>query len=103
MISESVKKAIRKYQKRHYAEQRAQIISILGGKCTRCGFSDRRALCIDHINGGGSKEIRAHGPGIYKRYLDRNCTGLQILCANCNMIKKHENKEFPFNVVVQNA
>ena len=27
-------------------------------KCLKCGFSDRRALQIDHINGGGIKERR---------------------------------------------
>lgn len=76
---------------------RVKSINILGGKCKRCGFSDKRALQIDHINGGGLKELRRIGG--YKIYL-RIINGdnsvrreYQILCANCNWIKRYENKE----------
>jgi hypothetical protein len=66
----------------------------LGKKCKRCGFADKRALQIDHIFGGGSKELREIGntytyylrlsvlPNLLERY--------QLLCANCNWIKKSE-------------
>jgi hypothetical protein len=68
---------------------------MLGGKCVHCGFSDKRALQIDHINGGGSAENRIYGPQRYVNYLKNGCSGLQLLCANCNQIKKWESKELP--------
>jgi len=37
---------------------RDEAIRILGGKCSRCGFDDFRALQIDHINGDGAEERR---------------------------------------------
>ena len=75
---------------------RVEAINILGGRCKRCGFDDIRALQIDHINGGGSKEIKEIGG--YKIYLKIISTknkdkDYQVLCANCNWIKRYENKE----------
>lgn len=68
----------------------------LGGVCIKCNFSDPRALQIDHINGGGSREQRLIGSdGICKKVLC-GVDGYQLLCANCNMIKKYELNEFRF-------
>ena len=75
---------------------RKKCIDVLGGKCVKCGFNDIRALQIDHVNGGGLKESRKIGN--YKMYLNIindetiRCN-YQILCANCNWIKRYENKE----------
>jgi len=74
-----------------------QIIALLGGKC-KCGFSDPRALQIDHVNGHGNKEKREAGSTItyYNRILKRIKEGskdYQVLCANCNWIKRHEMRE----------
>ncbi|MCK9370314.1 helix-turn-helix domain-containing protein [Candidatus Dojkabacteria bacterium] len=68
---------------------RKVLIEELGGKCNRCGFSDLRALQIDHINGGGSKEITKY----YKKMIKEAPGKYQILCANCNWIKRVENNE----------
>lgn len=68
------------------------MLLLLGGVCVRCGFDDPRALQIDHVNGNGcktpfnnynlaAKMIRAL-PGSY-----------QLLCANCNWIKRAERNE----------
>lgn len=84
----------------HYIEFiRLQIMDILGGReCIKCGFSDKRALQFDHINGGGIKELRQMSPPkMYLYYLNNPNIAkkkLQLLCANCNWIKRHENKEF---------
>jgi hypothetical protein len=65
--------------------------------CATCGFSDIRALSIDHINGDG-KNYRGmshrSGTGLYY-WLKRNHypKGYQILCMNCQSIKKSTNKE----------
>jgi len=78
-------------------KKRIDLINLYGGKCIRCGFNDWRALQIDHINGGGKKE-KATFKG-YKDYYkmlkqERNSGKYQLLCANCNWIKKFENKEY---------
>jgi len=84
----------RNYQK----ELRLKVIEKFGGKCIRCGFSDWRALQIDHINGGGLKERIKHrkaggGDGFNRRILKDTSNKYQLLCANCNWIKRFENKE----------
>ncbi len=76
---------------------RLKVIEHFGGKCMKCGFDDWRALQIDHINGGGRKsfgKIRP-SPVYYHNKLLGETPGVtyQLLCANCNQIKKHENKE----------
>ena len=76
-----------------------------GGKlaCVKCGFSDIRALSLDHIEGGGSKE-RAEQKRNHKRVLSgkalyRNLhlrgfpKGYQTLCMNCQFIKRYTHKE----------
>jgi len=40
---------------------RTECISLLGRKCAKCGFSDEKALCIDHINCGGKRERKLFG------------------------------------------
>lgn len=83
--------------------RRRFILESLGNKCSCCGFDDVRALQIDHINSGGVKEISSFG--CYSRYAtslykmlneDREVFLLkfQLLCANCNWIKRHTNNEF---------
>jgi len=78
---------------------RLQIIELLGGKCAKCGFSDIRALQIDHINGGGNKEFKKFNchHAYYKHILEEIEAGskdYQLLCANCNWIKRFEKGEF---------
>jgi len=78
---------------------RKKLLSIFGNKCINCGFSDFRALQIDHINGGGKKEMRSFGNARnYYSYLSKLSVAelkakYQLLCANCNWIKRYNNKE----------
>jgi len=78
---------------------RTKIVDLLGAKCCRCGFSDVRALQIDHVLGNGCKERKTMSQSklygkIYNLIATKKDFGrYQILCANCNWIKKHENKE----------
>lgn len=72
------------------------IFEKLGKKCVRCGFDDIRALQIDHINGGGVSEKRQVGGDYLIFILKQLVKGqkkYQILCANCNWIKRSENNE----------
>ena len=74
---------------------RNALIELLGGKCMVCGIEDYRVLQVDHINGGGSIERRA-GKGRNREYLRKVIDGnkdYQLLCANCNWIKRYENNE----------
>ena len=77
------------------AKLRSEVIEFLGGKCTKCGFDDPRALQIDHIHGGGHRDYRSHKNqyDFYKVILEKRRSDLQLLCANCNWIKRHDNKE----------
>lgn len=81
-------------------EWRKRILQFLGEtKCVRCGYDDWRALQVDHINGGGRLEFRQR-PNLtrakqYYEHIQKNPTAYQVLCSNCNWIKRFENKEVP--------
>ena len=74
---------------------RNQWIAENGGRCVQCGFADPRALQIDHVFGDGRKDRRGRGPSfvIIDIWLPENRGKYQVLCANCNQIKRVENKE----------
>ena len=81
--------------RRYYANVRMAAIQILGGKCVRCGFSDPRALQADHINGGGIKDRKittTYPLHIIKSVMNKE-NKFQLLCANCNWIKRAEQRE----------
>jgi hypothetical protein len=71
--------------------------------CVRCGFSDMRALSIDHINGDGAKhrkelsdnpEKRYTGLRMYKWIQDNKYPdGFRTLCLNCQFIVEFERRE----------
>lgn len=66
-----------------------------GLACVSCGFSDIRALTLDHINNNGAEERRANkvvksgGTWLYQ-WLRRQGYpgGYQTLCMNCQFIKE---------------
>lgn len=90
---------------------RNELAEILGGwHCQNpdCqvpgGCTDKRCLQFEHRNGDGYKDRRrfrgnnAGSKGLMRYYLnhpDEARRNLQIYCANCNQIKKIDNKEFP--------
>jgi hypothetical protein len=62
--------------------------------CQRCGFSDFRALSIDHIHGGGVKHINSINFNLYFWLRKNNYPeGFQVLCMNCQFIKARDNNE----------
>jgi hypothetical protein len=68
-------------------------------KCCKCGIADIRVLCLDHINGHGQDHLRSikvsAGMPFYKWVRDNGYPhGYQILCLNCNVIKRIENNEY---------
>ena len=64
-------------------------------KCQKCGETNIKCLSIDHINGGGRKH-RKEICGALTNWLIKNNypEGFQILCINCQFIKRIENKEY---------
>lgn len=75
---------------------RIDTLKILGDKCVHCGYTDPRALQIDHKNGDGAKEF-TRGYSYHLKVIEsfkRNEDRYQLLCANCNWIKRCEKQEY---------
>lgn len=86
------------------------ILQALGGHCSNpnCPIPpekmDKRALHIDHINGGAYREGRrvnnkkqpydVYLKEVYKNVIS-DTPKYQLLCAYCNWIKRFENHELP--------
>lgn len=81
------------WSKENYYSVKTEVLEALGDKCSRCGIDDRRVLCIDHIDGGGYKELRSMSAVKYLHHVLENLEKYQILCHNCNWIKRFENGE----------
>ena len=85
----------RKYNRRI----RSEVLERLGGICVKCGFTDTRALQIDHIHGDGPADRKNIGYSvvlhlyILKLPLEEAKEKYQVLCANCNVIKAREMNE----------
>ena|SRR3990167_2062193 len=89
---------IRQRQKVDYLQKREEMFILLGDECNQCGFQDKRALQIDHINGGGIKERLTLNTKDFHRKVLKSIHSkenkYQLLCANCNWIKRFNNKEW---------
>lgn len=77
---------------------RERLFHLLGHVCVKCGYHDKRALQFDHINGHGSKELALYPSKdkYYKKYVNDPELAkrtFQVLCANCNIIKRFEKAE----------
>jgi hypothetical protein len=82
--------------KRYRKNLRIEVVVALGGKCVRCGIADWRVLQIDHVQGGGRKELETFESraAYYRHVLKSLDTGdYQILCSNCNWVKRYEMRE----------
>src|SRR5271157_5457557 len=89
-------------QKRHETNSsreadKAFVWTYYGNKCNHCGLRDIRVLQLDHINRDLRKTSRwkRGGKGLYAalRRGEFSMEDFQLLCANCNWIKRYENKE----------
>lgn len=87
----------REIAKRNRQKVRKEVLNLLGGKCCRCGFSDSRALQVDHVYGNGNMERAERSSssvrGLLKSIKNAPVGEFQLLCANCNWIKRDENGE----------
>ena len=98
-------KALIRSKKRPYDIQlnqrkRRELLEMMGMECVACGYSDYRALQIDHVYGGGRADRKNKGMRSFlKHVMDKIKNGsdeYQILCANCNSIKRVEHKQAPY-------
>lgn len=77
-------------------QRRDFIFKTLGQECAHCGFKDRRALQMDHIHGRKGEKRLGNIDNRWRfvrDFPDKAKAKYQILCANCNFIKREENKE----------
>ena len=80
--------------KKYLDTLKSQLFASLGGAvCKRCGFDDKRALQLDHVYGKGNTQRRILTVVKMIHHAIENPSGYQILCANCNWIKRVENGE----------
>ncbi len=87
-------------QHRYRQELRMLVLSHYGPSeraiCSRCGFTDVRALTLDHLDGNGNQHRRQIKKWIYLWLKQQSFpAGYQVLCMNCQMIKATENGERP--------
>lgn len=102
---ELAKKYSREGSRKARAKMRSEILLLLGNICSNpynkphpkwC--NDPRILQIDHIDGGGTKELKSFTCrfNYYKFILEKIKKGsreYQLLCPNCNWLKRIEEKE----------
>jgi len=96
-----VKEQHRKRQRIYNKRLRERVLKLLGNKCANpfnlphpnwC--NDQRCLQIDHIHGNGINEDSRRGTAKYHRKVLKDLSPYQLLCANCNWIKRSKNKEY---------
>lgn len=84
--AERNRELLRTKARERYHRYRAEVIEMLGGVCVKCGFSDERALEIDHVS---PVRHRSGGKQWHQQivHLRANPQEYQLLCANCHSIK----------------
>lgn len=97
------RKAVMRQEKRR--KFRLEVIAKFGGRCCnpKCswvnadgskGCTDVRCLQVDHVFAGGSRERIDYGNNrLYKKILLNEDGRYQLLCANCNWIKRIDSSE----------
>lgn len=89
-------------------EARERVLLFFGECCCKCGFADKRALHLDHINGDGyleTSDSRRRWTIIQvwqwvQKFPEEALKKYQLLCANCNSIKAYEQHEWTQNKLV---
>ena len=90
---ERMRELVRESARRQHKAYRDFLFDLLGRECKNCGLNDIRILHFDHINNDGYEDRkRLKGVNQFLRYYNRHPEEakqkLQILCANCNWMKR---------------
>lgn len=80
-------------RREYYNRVKTEVFTLLGGQCFLCSFNDHRALQIDHINSDGAADRKTYSGISYLNYVIKNIEKFQLLCANCNWIKRYTANE----------
>lgn len=83
-----IKKQGKGWRRRHLRER---FFALYGDICNSCGFTDKRALQLDHVQGDGAKHRKKSKDNAiaYREAIRKHQpTRFQTLCANCNWIKR---------------
>jgi len=93
-----VRYKIREYARDYHYKKRIEALKLFGSKCKRCGCDNQLVLQFDHIDGnGGGVQRKLRDITLYtwilKHPIEARKT-FQVLCANCNWIKRVEQKEY---------
>jgi hypothetical protein len=102
---EHAKEIIKKSNHKVRLKIKLEIFNLLGSCCINPynqhdkPYTDIRALQIDHVNGNGNKERKQFNGTLpyYKYILEKIKLGskdYQLMCSNCNNIKRFEENEF---------
>lgn len=87
-------KELERGRTKHYNYKMKALKTISGTDtpvCVKCGYSDMRALTINHKNGDGNKDVsRVAGIYILVARGKRKIDDLEIMCQNCNRIFEYE-------------
>jgi len=92
-------KTVSKSNRKTHHQKRLELLQLVGDtKCAKCGFTDWKALQLDHKNGNGLDDKKRIGFGkkymqYYLNHPQEAKEKLQVLCANCNWIKRYDNNE----------
>lgn len=87
---EWIKEFRRKARERSYIQRernRLDLIKLLGKKCKHCGISNTDVLQFDHINNDGKGDAVSLKTRYYIKNIKQAKKRIQLLCANCHMIK----------------
>jgi len=74
-----------------YWQWRKKAIEVLGGKCVVCGEPDIRVLQVNHLNGGGLKDLKLNSNSkVYRQVAKGERKDVDLRCANCNILYEYE-------------
>lgn len=87
-------KELERGRTKHFKYKMQTLEKVSGSKtptCIRCGYSDIRALTINHKKGDGNTDLaRTHGIYILIALGKRKTDDLEVMCMNCNKIFEYE-------------
>jgi len=104
---DKVNKNALRYYKKEATRVKAEIYKLLGGQCSNpfnLNHGDFltiiECLQIDHVNGNGREEREKFSnytemTKYILKQIQNGSKDYQLLCSNCNWIKRHKNKESP--------
>jgi hypothetical protein len=85
----------RKRQLKYRRKLRILVLEKLGNKCVRCDIADKRVLQVDHIKAKNvqDRDRPQYNPRAFNKHILEDSSPYQLLCANCNWIKRWVNHE----------